>query len=348
MNMHFNNFFIAALFALSICRVAMASGDTAYVSNENGGITVIDLATLKVTKDFDIGGKGPRGLALTDDGKYLLTANQGSNDLSAIDTRTGAIVHRVALGPRPEFMKIFGNFAYVTCEPGGMRAEEVKDRNYLSEAAAQIAVVDLKSWKVVNWIKSRLETEGLEFSADGKNIITTNEGDETVSVYDRISGANVKTVDTAPYGKRPRGITRTPDNKGYVVTMEGSSNVVIFDTAFNVIKSTPTKEGPNGVAFDPSGKLLLVAAARASTLQIFDAKTLLVVAEAPIGKRCWHFTYTPDRTSILVSCGRTNDVRVLDAKTYEPISMIPDLKLPWGIVTYPPAHGTLDSPRMHD
>ena len=48
----------------------------AYVSNQDGGITVIDLNTLEATGNIDIQAKSPRGIAVTPDGKFILTANQ--------------------------------------------------------------------------------------------------------------------------------------------------------------------------------------------------------------------------------------------------------------------------------
>lgn len=138
-----------------------------------------------------------------------------------------------------------------------------------------------------------------------------------------------------------------PDESGYVVTMETSSHLIQLDNDLNVVKNIETKTGPNGVAFSPDGTHLLVAASRDGVLQVFDAKTFELLKEAPIGRRCWHFSYTPDGSKIIVACGRSNDLHVLDAQDYTPIKTIPGLALPWGIVTYPAANGTLDVPRAH-
>jgi DNA-binding beta-propeller fold protein YncE len=109
------------------------------------------------------------------------------------------------------------------------------------------------------------------------------------------------------------------------------------------LKTVDTKMGPYGVAFDPEGKHLLVAAARDKTLQVFDAKTYEHVADAPVGQRCWHFSFTPDGSKLLMACGRSNAVFVLDAKTYQTVGQIGDLPLAWGIVTSPPSQGSIES-----
>ncbi|MBY0510391.1 MAG: beta-propeller fold lactonase family protein [Rhodospirillaceae bacterium] len=330
-----------------LCSAALsfpAFADVAYVSNEKGGVSVIDLSTLKVVKDIELGDVTPRGIGVTKDGAFVLTANKKTDDISVIDTKTGEVVRKVHVGDGPEFLRILGDFAYVTSEPGGRRDEGKVENEDKAEEHAQIVQVDLKTWKVVKSIKTGLETEGLEFSPDGKHILATNEGDETVTVYDIASGKLVKTVSNKEHGKRPRGIYAFPDGSGYAVTLETSGGVMILDAKYDFVKLLPTKLGPNGVAFDPTGKHMLVAASRAGLLQVFDAKTFAVVKEVEIGKRCWHFTYTPDGSKILVACGRTDDLRVIDAKDFTPVASIPDKKLPWGLVTYPKAYGSLDRP----
>jgi DNA-binding beta-propeller fold protein YncE len=77
---------------------------------------------------------------------------------------------------------------------------------------------------------------------------------------------------------------------------------------------------------------------------VFDAQSLDNLANVAIGKRCWHFSFTPDDTRVLVSCGRSNAVYVVDARDYANRGQLDALPLNWGIVTYPKSVGTLDAP----
>ena len=60
------------------------------------------------------------------------------------------------------------------------------------------------------------------------------------------------------------------------------------------------------------------------------------------GRALLAFQRTPDDRSILVVCGRSNEIVVIDAQTLEPVKRIADSQLPWGIVTYPKAAGSVD------
>ncbi|ACC75543.1 cytochrome D1 domain-containing protein [Paraburkholderia phymatum] len=371
---------VAATVALAVLLGACAGQATAaavaYVTSETNGVGVIDLDQMTLTRTIGLGKDGPRGLSLTADGHRLLVANK-TGDLSVIDTSTDKVVARVRIGKNPEFVRVHHGFAYVTYEPGESgpppqaanqgakqgagKPESMTGGKPETEAAdakggkgghdddansppAEVAIVDLKTMKVVRSVKSGHETEGVEFSPDGRELLVTNEGDDTVSVYRTGTGKPVRTA-KLDRGSRPRGIKASPDGKQYVVTLENTNKFVVLDAGtLEPVKTVDTKMGPYGVAFDPSGKHLLVAAARDKTLQVFDAKTYEHVADAPVGQRCWHFSFTPDGSKVLMACGRSNAVFVLDANNrYQTVSQIGDLPLAWGIVTSPPSQGSIES-----
>jgi YVTN family beta-propeller protein len=317
----------------------------AYVTSQDGGVTVIDLDSLTVLKTFATGGKEPRGVAVTDDGRFVLTANKLTGDLSVINTSTGQVEQRIPIGKNPEFIRILGDLAYVTYEPGAAEERKAAAGADTQEGApAEVAVIDLNHWAVIRSIPSGHETEGIEFSRDGKYMVVTNEGDNTISVYDRQGAEPIKTVKTDSYGNRPRGIKAFPGGQGYVVTLEFSDRFLVLDSEFNIVKSVATKKGPYGVAFDPEGKQLFIAASKSEVLQVFDAQTYDELGEISVGKRCWHFTFTPDGTKILAACGRSDALYVVDPRQRETVRIISGLKTPWGVVTYPKASGSLDTP----
>jgi len=327
----------------------------AYVTNQKGNITVIDLDTLATVSEIDVGSEGPRGIGVTADGKLLVTANGDDGDISVLDRVAGKLIKRIPIGKNPEFVRVRGDMAFVSFEPaskggpppkpGSAEAQALeKEREEENEEPAKIAVVDLKQGKVIREIVGGMETEGIEFSADGKKILITNEADENISVHEIETGKLVKKVSTKEYGNRPRGIKMSPDGKIYAATLEYGNKLIVLDAGFKVIKAIPTGEVPYGLAFDRKGEKLYVALSKGKALQIFDTKTWTAVQSVPTGERCWHFTFTPDDSQILVACGRSNEVVVIDVKTLATVKRIEDKKLPWGLVTFPKSIGSLDTP----
>jgi DNA-binding beta-propeller fold protein YncE len=52
----------------------------AYVSNQEGGVSIINLNTMETEGTIDIQAKNPRGIGITEDGQYLITANKDGRE----------------------------------------------------------------------------------------------------------------------------------------------------------------------------------------------------------------------------------------------------------------------------
>jgi DNA-binding beta-propeller fold protein YncE len=345
-------FRIAILLAIFLPFASFAgSKGVAYVSNQEGAVTVIDLETMEIKGGIDIAAKGPRGIGVTTDGKWLVTANKDDGNISVVDTATGKLVKHIAIGKNPEFLRVRDYIAYVTFEPNfqpgaipQQSSKEKKETDGEIKVPGHVAVVDLATGKVMVDIVGRPETEGVEISKDGNQIVVANESDNSLSVHDVKSGKLLKNISVSMYGERPRGIKLSPDGRIYVVTLEFSNKLLIFNDKFDLIKEVATGKTPYGVSFDLSGKRVFVAANRWKVLQVFDANTWETIKDIPTGDRCWHFSFTPDDQQILLACGKSNEILVIDANRLEVTKRINNDGLPWGIVTYPKSMGSLDQP----
>jgi DNA-binding beta-propeller fold protein YncE len=325
--------------------------NVAYVSEEEGGISVIDLNTLKVIRRVHPDNVAPRGLAVTLDGKYVITSDKNTSDVAVFSTPRLRLVKRLRIGDNPEYIKInpAGDRLFATFEPGSeggppgaaKAGDSADDEN---GPPAQIASFHVGDWSAGPVSTAGQETEGIEFSRDGKLMLVANESQETIGVFDAATGSHLRDVDLKPYGIRPRGVKASPQGTGYAVTMETSGTLLTMDPNFNVIKSVPTAAKPYGLAFDRAGRRIFVSAALAGKLQVFSADSLQLLAEVPTGKRCWQFTFTPDDSRILLACGRSNNLVVIDARSYKQAGTIEGFKLPWGIVAYPSSYGSLGLP----
>ncbi len=332
-----------------VAAVETATG-FAYVTSQDAGVSVIDLATMEVVKQFDVKAEGPRGIGITEDGTTLIVATRENESLSVIDTATGEVLQQIPVGKNPEFVRVKGNFAYVSSEPsakGGPPpkpgAEEDDDDDDEEKIPATIAVVDLVAGKKVREITGGPETEGIEFSADGSKLVITNEADNTVTVHDIETGELVKTIQTHEHGDRPRGIKVSPDGSTYLATLEYGNKFMVLDKDFNFVRTVDTGKTPYGIAYDTKGERIFVASNKEKALQVFDAKTYEKLKDIPTGDRCWHFSFTPDDKQILLACGKSEAVFVIDAEKLEVTKQIEVKNMPWGVVTYPKAMGSIDS-----
>tara|TARA_B100000035_G_scaffold151114_1_gene128783 strand:- start:4640 stop:5728 length:1089 start_codon:yes stop_codon:yes gene_type:complete len=358
------NWFRLITITLFLVGCGEADRGKAYITSQEGSISIIDLNKMEVVGQLKAGSY-PRGIGITNDGKRIITANKAEASITVTNKISNEIESSIEVGINPEFVRVFNDQVFVSTEPsskgkppakGEMHKEEDDDDD--DRTPAKIAVVDLAEGKKIREITAGPETEGIEFSKDGKQIIVTNEADNTITVHDFASGDLLKTVKADAYGLRPRGIKVSPDGNFYVSTLEHSDNFIVLDKEFNHIKTVKTAhdvlednkhkgKSPYGVSFSPSGDKLFVAASggykKRSSLEVYDGKSFEKINRVETdGRRCWHFTFTPDNKDILLACGRSDEVLVIDVENLNIKKRIPVAGIPWGIVTYPRALGSLD------
>jgi YVTN family beta-propeller protein len=318
----------------------------AYVSNQEGGVSVINLNTMETEGSIDIQAKNPRGIGVTEDGQYLITANKDDDNLSLIDLKTNQFIKHISVGKNPEFIRVFKGQVFVSTEPASTGKAPVAGQDDDKDDAkipARIAVVDLGKGKKIREIIGGPETEGIEFSKSGKEIIVTNEADNTITVHNFSNGKLLKTISTKKYGDRPRGIKVAPNGKYYVATLEMGNSFIVLDNQFKHLKTVATGESPYGVSFDREGKRLFVATSKSKTLEVYDTSNFEKIKDIPTGRRCWHFSFSPDDKDILLACGKSDEVVVIDTDKLEVTKHIPNKEIPWGVVAYPKAMGSLDN-----
>src|SRR5690348_4523812 len=226
---------IVALLAFAVCvalyiHFTKTPTNVAYVSEEDGGISVIDLDTLKVVKRVHPKNVAPRGIAVTFDGNYLFTANKDTADVTIFNTRGLRLLKHIPVGDNPEFVKIgpSGKWIYTSFEPGSSGGPPIEgpggaeEDSNANEPPAQIVSFNTGDWSRGKSFTAGRETEGMAFSADGEQLIVANEAQNTLGVYDVETGALSKEVNLVSYGRRPRGVKLAPQGDRYAITMEGS------------------------------------------------------------------------------------------------------------------------------
>jgi DNA-binding beta-propeller fold protein YncE len=346
-------FILAFLITGCSSKLSNSQDSFAYITNQKGMIQVLSLNDFSIIGEIDVG-SGARGLGITSDGGTLVVAVRDSNDLALVDTSNYKIVKRIPIGENPEFVRVKGNRAFVSFEPaaiggpppkpGSKEANQLKlKREDENEKPARVAIVDLDLMEKISEIQGGMETEGIEFSFDGSQILVTNEADENLSVHEISTGELVTVVDTSNFGNRPRGIKRSPSGEFYVATIEYGNKLLKVNKDFKIIDDVDTGQVPYGVAFSSDANYIFVALSGGQAIEVFESDSLKKVREIPTGNRCWHFSFTPDEKHIVAACGRSNEILVINYESGKLLKKFPNQKMPWGIVTYPKSMGSLDT-----
>jgi len=185
--------------------------------------------------------RSPSDLALSADGKWILTANAGSDSATLIDVATGKVVAEVAVGKSP--------FA-AAIAPDGKRGVITNKLGNSVTLVEWNAGADLKP---VAEIPVGHEPRGVVFAADGKTAFVVCCLDDKVAVLDWAARRVASRFDV---GQRPWHLALSLDGSRLAVSNSRSSEVMFFDAAtLKPGRSIKTSgDALRHVAFSPDGK----------------------------------------------------------------------------------------------
>lgn len=318
-----------AIAAAMLAGAAFLAGGTAtaaafaYVPNQkSGSISVIDTASDTVVRTLTAHGQlGKRLQAIDIDrrGRTVYVVDAEHDKLFAIDAATDTVVHSVAIGAEAEGVRL---------SPSG------KMLAVCAEGQHKALLIDAASFKVEASIPVQgRNPEHCEFTADGKWLLTSNEGSDTIDVIDVAKRASVGVIPTSGH---PRGAAFVPGTAHLYVAQESANSVDVIDmTARKRIANIPTALRAAGVRASDDGKRVYVANGGAGSVSVIDVATNQVIKEIPVGKRPWNMALTPDGKKLYVANGRSNSVSVVDTQALKVVKEIPVGELPWGVVIAP-------------
>lgn len=221
-------------------------GATAYVSvSQLDEVAVVDVATRKVTDRIPTG-RRPRALALTPDGRVLVSANMTQGSVTFIDTRTR---QSFGEGPTPAV-----NLRGVAIYPNGRVAYPVGQRAQNERATeTPIGIWSNQAFKVVpNGGRNGAENIWLD-------LIGTDVSDPESVVFD-------------------------PQMTRAFITCSGGQSVNVLplrDGDTKAIRGIGAH--PKGLAFTPNGQELWVANMLSNDLAVVDPNTLQVTRRINLG-----------------------------------------------------------------
>jgi YVTN family beta-propeller protein len=266
----------------------------------------------------------------------LYVTNEGSNDLSIVDVRTGQVVQTVAVGKRPRGVRLSPDHRrlYVAVSGSPVSPPATTDPLPPSDRSADgLVEVDAVTGKVLRTLACGRDPENLAVSPDGRLVAVSDEEAGEASIVEVASG---KIVATIPTGAEPEGVGARPDGKVFYVTSEDEGTVTVIDVpSLKAIATFPAGQRPRVAAFTSDGKLAIVTGEQSKTVTFVDAQLHKVLQTLhlpgalvkPMG-----VAIAPDDRRAYVATGRGGTVVVVDIPTRSVVSTIPDVgKRPWGL-----------------
>ncbi|MEE8505342.1 MAG: beta-propeller fold lactonase family protein, partial [Kiloniellales bacterium] len=193
--------------------------------------------TKKMLNEFETG-EEPEGVLVTPDGKFVFVASEAADLVHVIDIEAGEIIKDIPTDVRPRRFALTpdGRELWVSAElsgmvniidigalkvvediafrPTGFRREQITPVDILITRdggiayvalgrANHVAVVDVKSRKVLDYILVGKRAWGLALTNDERLLYVANGLSDDISIIDTSSRRNIKSI---PVGMVPYGI----------------------------------------------------------------------------------------------------------------------------------------------
>ena len=146
-------------------------------------------------------------------------------------------------------------------------------------------------------------------------VYVTNEKGNSISVID---SDKQQVIQTVPAGRRPRGITISPDGKLLYVCASDENGVDVFDVAtMKLVRTLQSGPDPEQFALNRAGNPLYIANEDNAQVTVLDLVKNQILAQVPVGVEPEGMAISPDG-ELLVTPPRPPTWRI--SSTPRPIS----------------------------
>ncbi len=274
------------------------SNPTVWVANGlDGTVSVIDRVDGETLARLPSGGN-PHVLELSPDGTTMYVVNAGGHDLSdedraahagrsnmsppdtnslwALDTSSGDVVGRVAVGMGP---------THPVPSPDGTRV-------YVTNTDDDsISIVDTSSWTVIETVNDVPEPHDAAITSDGTRLLIAAAGRNEVVVLDT---ETLAIVDRFAVGNKVRGLILDHDDAVAYATNKADGTLSRIDLASGDVQTFVVGAGPHGLRLAPDGSRLYVALSGANAVAYVDPESGAVERTVPVGASPEQLDISPD------------------------------------------------------
>lgn len=303
------NIFAIGVLAVGLAGSVAARAESVIVLNsEDTSYSIIDRATRTEINRLPLG-REPHHIAVTPDGKEVLLASTVTNDLVALDTRTGEqrrvirdIVDAYQLGFSPDgkwFVTLANRLDHVDI----YKADGFKlvGRVFLSSVPSHLAfdkdsktvfvtlqesnratAIDLES-QMVKWsTEVGRAPAGIVMLPDDKRIMVALTGEDAVQILNPKDGAIIGRLQT---GKAAHNFFPKGDGRHWFLSNRVESTVSLIDTQdMKIVGTIKVPGGPDDMAITEDGKEMWITQRFLRRVAVVDLAQMKVVASVRVGK----------------------------------------------------------------
>jgi protein NirF len=302
-----------------------------YVATRSGKLSRIDLETLERSGDVYTS-HNSIDIAISQDGRFIATAEYAPGGLTILDARTLEVVARIP-ADRSRVTGVVdatGNrFVAVAMEAGEVWVVDAGKPGFPIEHRIPVP---------------RGEPYDAMITPDGRYYVVGHLNQDVVSIVDlrhpdrgarevSIRDPNVRSRKTAP-AKLPHMASWAVAGEHIFVPLVGRAELGVLDRrTFAFQRTIPLRGHPVYAVSAPAEDEVWVSfsgEADDAFVQVIDAEELAVTRTLEVGPRIYHMDFTPRGSHLLVSANKAERLFLIDTSTYAVVDEQP-LRSPSGV-----------------
>jgi len=257
-------------------------------------------------------GSLPLNIAISPDGRYAVTTNNGINkpSLTVVDVANWTV---------KSTMVVDGAWYGLVWHPDGTKlyAAGAAQNNVQEFTFADGTLTRARAFALPA-AAGETFTGGLSISPEGRTLFATRVFAMTLSSIDVASGTVTRTV---PLPSEPYTTQPSADGQVVYVSLWGGNAVQVFAAStLALIREMPAGDHPNAMALSPDGKRLFVSCGNSSAVWVFDTFSgdaieqisSSLYPEAPPTSTPNSVALSPDGRTLLIANADNNAVAVVD------------------------------------
>lgn len=245
----------------------------------NGLALFYDTTNNTLIKEVEVGAH-PAHIVFTNDGKYALVTNNGSNNVTVIDAKSYAVVQTISTGRGPHGFRI---------------SADSKTAYVANMGEDSVSVIDIPTFKETRKVIVGKMPVTTAVTSDGKTLLATPNSENVLSIIDLASGKAEKVA----VGKGPAQVFIQNDNRYAFVANQGteqnpSNTVSKVDLATKkVVATIEVGKGAHGVVTSNNDKYAYITNMYENTVSIIDNQTNQLIGKVQVGEVPNGITFKP-------------------------------------------------------
>jgi len=271
----------------------MLAGPRRYNVDVLVGAAVSNVGELTVIQSIAVGSL-PAAVAIDSERDLAIVTNSGSNNISLIDTNTGAVTATIAVGTDPRGVAILS------------RTGRAVITNFTSNNAS---LLDLATNTITSTVTTGTGPLGVAINPNDGEAIVANSLANTLSLFPSDTGTNVtiSTVDVRPTAiaidvvRNQAAVTHTSQNSVVLLNLPGGS----------LVNRTTGIQLPNSIVYDPESDRYAVASALNNNMALLNP-TNFVASTVRLGINPTSIAHNRHSSTLVSTNNASNTMSVVD------------------------------------